>query len=162
MGRKIAKMALWLETNFEAVIKDITAFLLEIPISLLGTAIKVIEVLNKARWPDAGILGGGGLIFGDGLPAPYRLKEILESRKSGLEFGADQARLKYGDSFELRGTTEVLTKETVAGQFGNDRRVLDADSLRRGVEAIYQNGEKARVYHVEREEEMLDMDFAYS
>ena len=69
--------------------------------------------------------------------------------------------MRYDDRFALRGTTEVLTRETVTDPFGNDRRVLDADSLRRGVEAIYQNGEKARVYHVEREQEMLDMDFVY-
>ena len=120
------------------------------------------SVLNQARWPSAGIFGGGGLIFGSGLPAPIELEKFLRQEQKGLRAGAVAARLKYDDSFELRGTTEVLTKETVAGQFGNDRRVLDADSLRRGVEAIYQNGEKARVYHVEREEEMLDMDFAYS
>ena len=161
MGRKIADVALWLETGLEAVIKDTTAFLLEIPISLLATVIKIIDVLNKARWPSIPPFGEGGLIFGDGLPAPYRLKELLESRKSGLEFGADQARLRYSDRFQLAGSTEVLTRETVTDPFGNDRRVLDADSLRRGVEAIYDGGEKALVYHVEREQEMLDMDFAY-
>ena len=69
--------------------------------------------------------------------------------------------MRYADRFPLKGTTEVLTRETVTDAFGNDRRVLDADSLRRGVEAVYEGGEKALVYHVEREQEMLDMDFAY-
>lgn len=162
MGRKIADVALWLETGLEAVFKDSLAFLLEIPIQLVTLVNSLIGVLNQARWPSAGILGGGGLIFGSGLPAPIELEKFLRKEQKDLRAGAEASRMRYADRFPLAGSTEVLTRETVTDAFGNDRRVLDADSLRRGVEAIYQNSTKALVYHVEREQEMLDMDFSYS
>ena len=161
MGRKIADMALWLETGLEAVFKDSLAFLLEIPIQLVTLVNSLIGILNQARWPSAGIFGGGGLIFGSGLPAPIEIEKFLRKEQKDLRAGAEASRMRYADRFPLKGTTEVLTRETVTDAFGNDRRVLDADSLRRGVEAVYEGGEKALVYHVEREQEMLDMDFAY-
>ena len=160
LQRSVETIILWTNTTFESVIKDSIANLLGIPIKILDVSIKIIEVLNRARWPKVGF-GGGGLIFGSGLPAPYDIKKTLENIQSGLRSDAEAARMKFSDRFDLLGTGAVLTRETVTDPFGNERRVLDSKSLREGVDALYTNGEKARVYHVEREQEMLDMDFVY-
>jgi len=161
MSRDFQTIILWTNTLFESVIKDTIAALLDIPITIVSLVNDIIGVLNQARWPSAGILGGGGLIFGSGLPAPIELEKFLKNTQKTYTDEAKTARMRFDDRFNLLGTGAVLTRETVTDAFGNDRRVLDADSLRKGVDALYKDGEKARVYHVEREQEMLDMDFVY-
>tara|TARA_Y100000593_G_scaffold94763_1_gene195803 strand:+ start:973 stop:2064 length:1092 start_codon:yes stop_codon:yes gene_type:complete len=156
--RSVETMILWTNTLFESVIKDTIAALLDIPLKLVTLVNDIIGVLNQSRWPG---FMGGGKIFGDGIPTAGKFEKELEKIQKGYSEEARLARMKFSDRFELRGTGQVLTRETVTDPFGNERRVLDSKSLREGVDALYTNGEKARVYHVEREQEMLDMDFVY-